>query len=282
MKIRLLEKNYRENDFVYAHKRFSDPRDILHLTPEEFYLYSTLYTLRMKDDSIIVNIHLIDRMLQIPFDKRPSRNKSIIRTILLQLVEKKIYITHNSPRIDKIISKRGNEKEELIKKLSYDDVLKFTVNDEYLKSEINNKQWKGFVRFPFTEIKKFKDIKKMYIYFSVFAKEAVEGEATISYEEWSRILQSSYKTAVKHVNECIVNEDDHKDGQEFIYVRRGEFINEYRKRREINVYSTTPFDSNSSPVIRRISDRKSNDNGIIVNNDGVSGNARNGDNGLPF
>lgn len=255
----MLEENYRESDFIYAHRRFADPRDPLHLTPEELYLYSTLYTLRMKDDSIVVNVQLIEKMMRVPFDKRSSRNKNMIRTTLIQLIRKGVYIACNYLTFDDsegLVTPMTKKDHKIVEKIGYDTVFRLILNDEYLKSIMNDNPWRGFVRLPFTEMKLFKDIKKFYIYFSVFAKETTEGTATISYEEWARILQVSYKTAIKHVNECVVNEKDYQKGHEFIYVRRGEFIDDYRKRREINTYSTTPIDSDKEPVIRRIKDKR--------------------------
>lgn len=247
----MLEENYRNNDFVYSHRRFADPRDKLHLSIGEFYLYSILYTKRMKDDSIMVNISLIEEFLYIPFHKRSTRNRNTIRNVLLGLIEKQVFIVHDYPEIYHILSKSNGEKDEEIKKIDYNTLFKLTINSKYLKSELNGMKWRGFVQIPYTELQKFSEMKDLYIYFSTFARETVEGKATISYEEWSKILGSSYKTAVKYIDEVIINNEEHNDNG-VIYIQRGEYINSSRKRREINMYSTSPFDKDENPKIRKI------------------------------
>lgn len=262
----MLEKNYRKNDFIYSHRRFADPRDKLHLSIEEFYLYSILYTKRMMDGSIMVSVSLIEELLHIPFHKRPTRNRNTIRSVLINLIEKKVFIVHSFPELYQILNKNKEDKDKEIKKISYTKLFKLTVNIEYIKSEIDNKKWRGFVRIPFTELRKFNEMKDLYIYFSTFANETAEGKAKLSYEEWARILEVSYKTAVKYVDEATVdNEECSNDG--VIYVQKGRIIDKVSARHETNVYSTSPFDSTEDPKIRKIKDDKSSGSNGNSNDD---------------
>lgn len=262
-----MSKSYQADNFVYSYRRFANPNynkkynpsatEDLHLNYKEFYLYATLHTKKMKDESIIVNISLIEQLLLIPYDQRETRNRKLIKDTLLELISKKIYIVHNDVNL---------------KQVDNNTLFELTINEELLKSTIDGDEWRGFVSIPYKELSKFKSMKLLYIYFATFANETVEGQARVPYETWADILQVSYKTAVKHVNESVVESDENGGGKDdtgntgVIYVKRGEYLSSTEKRRDVNTYSTEPFYEDEKAVIKKVSKKlkhkKNNLNGF--------------------
>lgn len=239
----MLQENFREKDFVYCYRSFSNPKSATHLTEEEFYLYVVLFTIRMKDNSMIINTLLLEDMMYVPFDNRPSRNRGKIREILVNLINKNVLLSH----CDTLNNKENCD-------ISNSCTFRLSINESYLKHEEN---WSGFVQLPFSELNKFNSIKGLYIYFSILSREIEGTEVKISFSEWGKILRVSNKTAVSYIDIYCIDEDEYgAKSNAYSFVKKGGYLDRDNKIRETNSYSTTPYDTNSQPIIRKAEQTK--------------------------
>lgn len=182
----MLEVNYKSKDFIRAYNNFSDVGNEFHLTYEEFYLYCTLFTKRMMDESIITNIDMINQYLKIPLGSSHQRNIKKIKVVLKSLINKRVFIS------------RGNID---MNELKNNTIIVVTINDEELCGKsVGAKGFKNFAQIPFLKFAEFENARDAYIYY-VVARWGTGAKYPIS--RWAEILNISEKQASTIIKQTI-------------------------------------------------------------------------------
>ncbi|PEL13775.1 hypothetical protein [Bacillus sp. AFS017336] len=229
----MLIKNFTSDDFVRAYNPFSSAKSKFHLTEDEFYIYSFLFTYRGHDNSIRTCIYTINDLLPVKFVKGDSKNMGKIKEVILSLIDKKVFISH-----------RNNED------LKNHSTLEFTINDMEIMNDgvSENKQvdednkFMNYSMIPYTKLLEFSSARDLYIYYVVSKWET---GCKLSYSSWGNILGVNTRSAIRIIDDAVE--------RGVIYKNIGNYSDSTvdgrnQKQQDSNVYKITPFNQKQKTI----------------------------------
>ncbi|WP_449355591.1 hypothetical protein ACUL41_07025 [Virgibacillus natechei] len=226
----MLEKNFSDSDFIMAYNKFSEVEGRFHLTPNEFYLYCTLFIDKRVDRTITTAPCIIEELLRVPFKKDVHDNKKVIIETLTSLIDKEVFILEND--VD-------------VTEMKNTTVVQMSINDIELSGNYSEEQdWQRFRKIPYTTFSKFTNINNLYIFYVV--ERQIDGFKS-AFTHWGKVLHCSTRTARRWVEKAI------KDG--VLHRNSGDF-QEDLKTQNINWYYTHEIEEKDKTLRTRMNEKE--------------------------
>lgn len=231
----LAKTNWGES-FIISYNDFFDYNSELHLTPEQFYMYSLLVSLTRYNGSIITNLSVIEECLPNSYSNNKNYNRKKIKESLNELYNLNIIEVSN---------------EDLIN-IKPNDILTIYIDYDYIDSKKINK---GFEKILIESFYNSEESLSFYVCCCIMRYEDnvnknklekfTEG-FSCSYENWGNILNCTERNAIRIINKLI--------DKEIIYVNIGDYVSD--NNQNINTYSIFPIEDANKTHMTKIKEYK--------------------------
>ncbi|ADU30340.1 hypothetical protein [Evansella cellulosilytica] len=219
----MLTKNFTSKQYVPVFNCFFNEDSKFNLNECELFLYSSIYTQRMYDDSVRVNADLLNQFIHVRYYKYDKDNIKKVKETLESLINKQVLILHNE-----------------VKEIKNNTMLEVGLNINELSNDGMDEKKEGMRNYSSITYEQFLKVTSIRDYYIYCVAARWRKGFICSYARWGEILSVNERSAKRIIKDAVTrgiiykNTGDYKDSK---------VDGREQKKQDENVYRILPFTS---------------------------------------